>query len=456
MLPRRRNVAAGRVRRADCEHEWPLDRGHPRDQLAPHLHQSAPRKPAGVAGQQAADDSGLAPRAQRDPSLHGEVPHLLHHGGAAHHQVVQRSVQLVQLTPQGRKVRRRVGRLRVAGHGERINPAVRAGKPTRLCGQHDAVAAPWPQRHTGQRGPSNQPSAGNPGAGRPPARPFPGAVRPRLRPDPAGHRRRLPDLRHAERRPHQRGAGMPRTDRRPVPSRAPPRHRQAWLVGGGGRPRTIDRHRPLLRNLRQRARLLPRLHRAALGRPGYRRALGHRLPARHHPRHGAGAEAPGGQHGDRAPVRRRRRLDGRHAGAGMGRHLPNIQVFAAVPIATAPFHSAQNIAFHEVGRQAIFADPDYRGGRYWETGPGPRARPGGGADGGAHHLPFGAGAHPQVRPPPAGRTGPREGGAEPVRRHVRGGELPAPPGQHLRPPVRRQLLPHHHPRDGLFRPRGRA
>ena len=43
-------------------------------------------------------------------------------------------------------------------------------------------------------------------------------------------------------------------------------------------------------------------------------------------------------------------------------------VFAAVPVATAPFHSAQNIAFHEVGRQAIFADPDYQGGRYWETG----------------------------------------------------------------------------------------
>jgi homoserine O-acetyltransferase len=43
-------------------------------------------------------------------------------------------------------------------------------------------------------------------------------------------------------------------------------------------------------------------------------------------------------------------------------------VFAAVPIATAPFHSAQNIAFHEVGRQAIYADPDYLGGRYWESG----------------------------------------------------------------------------------------
>ncbi len=43
-------------------------------------------------------------------------------------------------------------------------------------------------------------------------------------------------------------------------------------------------------------------------------------------------------------------------------------VFAAVPIATAPFHSAQNIAFHEVGRQAIFADPDWQGGFYWREG----------------------------------------------------------------------------------------
>ncbi len=43
-------------------------------------------------------------------------------------------------------------------------------------------------------------------------------------------------------------------------------------------------------------------------------------------------------------------------------------VFAALPIATAAYHSAQNIAFHEVGRQAIFADPDWQGGRYWETG----------------------------------------------------------------------------------------
>jgi homoserine O-acetyltransferase len=43
-------------------------------------------------------------------------------------------------------------------------------------------------------------------------------------------------------------------------------------------------------------------------------------------------------------------------------------VLACAPIATATHHSAQNIAFHEVGRAAIHADPDYAGGRYWETG----------------------------------------------------------------------------------------
>ncbi len=40
------------------------------------------------------------------------------------------------------------------------------------------------------------------------------------------------------------------------------------------------------------------------------------------------------------------------------------RVYSAVPIATAARHSAQNIAFHEVGRQAIMADPDWCGGDY--------------------------------------------------------------------------------------------
>ena len=44
------------------------------------------------------------------------------------------------------------------------------------------------------------------------------------------------------------------------------------------------------------------------------------------------------------------------------------RVFAAVPIATAAHHTAQNIAFHEVGRQAIMADPDWCGGDYESNG----------------------------------------------------------------------------------------
>jgi len=48
------------------------------------------------------------------------------------------------------------------------------------------------------------------------------------------------------------------------------------------------------------------------------------------------------------------------------------RVFAALPIATATRHSAQNIAFHEVGRQAVMADPDWRGGRYFADGVNPR------------------------------------------------------------------------------------
>ncbi|NDV88721.1 homoserine O-acetyltransferase [Aurantimonas aggregata] len=48
------------------------------------------------------------------------------------------------------------------------------------------------------------------------------------------------------------------------------------------------------------------------------------------------------------------------------------KVFAALPIATGARHSSQNIAFHEVGRQAVMADPDWHGGRYFAVGKRPR------------------------------------------------------------------------------------
>ena len=40
-------------------------------------------------------------------------------------------------------------------------------------------------------------------------------------------------------------------------------------------------------------------------------------------------------------------------------------------IATTARHSAQNIAFHEVGRQAVMADPEWQGGDYYGSGRAP-------------------------------------------------------------------------------------
>ncbi len=44
------------------------------------------------------------------------------------------------------------------------------------------------------------------------------------------------------------------------------------------------------------------------------------------------------------------------------------RVRAVVVIASTARHTAQNIAFHEVGRQAVMADPKWRGGDYYGTG----------------------------------------------------------------------------------------
>jgi len=49
------------------------------------------------------------------------------------------------------------------------------------------------------------------------------------------------------------------------------------------------------------------------------------------------------------------------------------RVGSAMVIASAARHSAQNIAFHEVGRQAIMADPKWRGGDYYAANDPPAA-----------------------------------------------------------------------------------
>ncbi len=48
-----------------------------------------------------------------------------------------------------------------------------------------------------------------------------------------------------------------------------------------------------------------------------------------------------------------------------------MRVASAVIIASTARHSAQNIAFHEVGRQAIMADPNWREGNYYTDGKSP-------------------------------------------------------------------------------------
>ena len=130
-------------------------------------------------------------------------------------------------------------------------------------------------------------------------------------------------------------------------------------------------------------------------------------------------------------------------------------VFAAVPIATGAYHSAQNIAFNEVGRQAIFADPDWNGGHYVETGREPTrglavARM-------VAHITYLS----------------EQAMARKFGRRLRGSPLAARPvslfgdmfevesylqhqGSTFVQPFRREQLPDHHARDGLLRPRRRA
>ena len=73
------------------------------------------------------------------------------------------------------------------------------------------------------------------------------------------------------------------------------------------------------------------------------------------------------------------------------------RVFSALPVACSTRHSAQNIAFHELGRQAVMADPDWHHGRYFELNTQSAPRVGRGADGRAHHLSLRRRAASQVR-----------------------------------------------------------
>ena len=149
---------------------------------------------------------------------------------------------------------------------------------------------------------------------------------------------RLQDLRHAQRRPQQRGADLPRADRRPARREPQSGDRQARLVGDHGRPRQADRHRALLRHLPERDRRLHGHDRPGLDQSQDRQAVGPRFSRHHHPRHGARAGHAARRARHRLAVLGRGRLDGRHAGAAMGRELSQARVQrAADRLRDAPF-----------------------------------------------------------------------------------------------------------------------
>src|SRR4051812_49885281 len=72
------------------------------------------------------------------------------------------------------------------------------------------------------------------------------------------------------------------------------------------------------------------------------------------------------------------------------------RVFSALAVACSTRHSAQNIAFHELGRQAVMADPDWRGGRLFVEGTGPPRGPRGAREGGPISFFLGAARGCQV------------------------------------------------------------
>jgi homoserine O-acetyltransferase len=113
---------------------------------------------------------------------------------------------------------------------------------------------------------------------------------------------------------------------------------------------------------------MPRHHRAGFDQPGDRLPVRHVVSGDHHSRHGAAAEDA-----DRFA---RHSAAARVAGGSMGGMQALEWAVSVSGMVVSRFrspprarHSAQQIAFNEVGRQAIMADPDWCGGDYYDKKP---------------------------------------------------------------------------------------
>ena len=126
-------------------------------------------------------------------------------------------------------------------------------------------------------------------------------------------------------------------------------------------------------------------------------------------------------------------------------------VAAAIPIATTARHSAQQIAFNEVGRQAIMADPDWNDGNYYGGKPPARGLAVARMVGHITYM-----SDESMREKFGRRLRDKDKLRLRFLDRFRGGELPALPRRAVRRPLRRQLLPLHHQGHGLLRPGQRA
>ena len=126
------------------------------------------------------------------------------------------------------------------------------------------------------------------------------------------------------------------------------------------------------------------------------------------------------------------------------------QVDAIIPIASTHALHPQGVAWNAIARNAITADPDWQGGHYYGTGRAPTA--GMGVARMVGHITYLSAdvAQRQVRTAAAVR---RRHSLHAHRARVRGRELPAPPGGHVREALRRQHLSLHVAGAVLLRPR---
>ena len=177
-------------------------------------------------------------------------------------------------------------------------------------------------------------------------------------------------------------------------------------------------------------------------------ALRPRFPARHRRGHGERPAPPRRPPRHRpAPLRRRRLHGGMQALQWVASYPERVR--SVIPIATTATHSPQQIAFNEVGRQAIMADPNWNDGNYYG---GELPAKGLSVARMVGHITYMSDVSMGEK---FGRRFKNGQSRLQVRPGLRGGGLSPVQGRELHQALRPQLLPLHHEGDRLLRPRER-